>query len=88
MSRPIIAGPFVGEFGWELFSWQGYLRGKAKRGQHVFVFCRRGNAYLYKDFAAAVVELDFESTQQNTLTHVGATPSALARENLHRFSAV
>ena len=24
--KRLIAGPWVGEFGWELFAWQGYIR--------------------------------------------------------------
>ena len=29
-SDHLIAGPFLGEFGWELMQWQGYLRQLAK----------------------------------------------------------
>lgn len=46
----ILAGPWVGEFGWELFCWQGYLR-KLSEDAEVIVGCRPGHEYLYEDFA-------------------------------------
>lgn len=44
------AGPFLGEFGWELMKWQGYLRSfmSAEKGT---VYCKFGHSFLYKDFA-------------------------------------
>ena len=36
-SNQLIAGPFLGEFGWELMQWQGYLRQMSKFYKHVIV---------------------------------------------------
>ena len=53
----IFAGPWVGEFGWELFCWQGYLRQlafklKQNDSQSEFIVsCRPGHEVLYEDFA-------------------------------------
>lgn len=33
----IYAGPFIGEFGWELCCWQGYLRHLASQGEQTSV---------------------------------------------------
>jgi hypothetical protein len=49
----ILAGPWVGEFGWELFCWQSHLRELAA-GDDVdkMVVCGRlGHDAIYKDFA-------------------------------------
>ena len=47
----LIAGPFVGEFGWELFGWQGRVRYLSQFFSKTTVICRKGFSYLYKDFA-------------------------------------
>lgn len=49
--RRLIAGPFLGEFGWELFCWQAKLRLLSKNYEETFVLCRKGHEILYKDFA-------------------------------------
>lgn len=50
MSKVLLAGSWVGEFGWELFCWQGYLRSIANKFDKVIVICRTGNDVLYNDF--------------------------------------
>jgi hypothetical protein len=52
MNSPgLIIGPWIGEFGWELFSWQAYARSIARRFDKVVVISRPGNEYLYSDFS-------------------------------------
>jgi len=45
----IFAGPWIGEFGWELFCWQSYLR-KIASQYDVIVSSRQDREYLYRDF--------------------------------------
>jgi hypothetical protein len=47
----IIVGPWVGEFGWELFCWQAYARTATRHYNKVTVICKPGHEELYKDFA-------------------------------------
>ena len=47
----LVAGPWVGEFGYELFRWQGHLRALAPKYDRVIVASRPGHELLYKDFA-------------------------------------
>lgn len=47
----LIAGPYIGELGWEIMCWQGYVRRMAKRFKRVIVICRTGHEALYQDFA-------------------------------------
>jgi hypothetical protein len=51
--RRLLAGPFLGEFGWELFCWQARLRRISReRGyENAYVYCRPGHESLYEDFA-------------------------------------
>lgn len=46
----LFAGPFAGEFGWELLNWQPFLRWLAPQYQSVIVCIRKGNEALYQDF--------------------------------------
>jgi hypothetical protein len=45
------AGPWVGEFGWELCCWQGWLRRRARLGDRIIACSRPGHEALYEDFA-------------------------------------
>ena len=46
----LFAGPFCGEFGWELFGFQARVRQLAKRFDKVIVASRPSRRPLYKDF--------------------------------------
>lgn len=46
----LITGPWVGELGWQLMSWQGFIRRIAPRYKEVIVCCPRGHEALYSDF--------------------------------------
>jgi hypothetical protein len=46
-----MAGPFLGEFGWELLCWQAKLRAMSKQYSQTYVLCRSGHEVLYDDFA-------------------------------------
>jgi len=56
---PLVAGPWIGEFGWELMSWQGALRVIAE-SREVIVCCKRGHSFLYSDFTKRFVEHDLD----------------------------
>ena len=49
--RTLIAGPWVGEFGWELFAWQAYVRALSRKFDKTIIICRENSAALYADFA-------------------------------------
>ena len=51
----LFAGPWVGEFGWELMNWQGLVRKVASNYERVIVCCRPGNEALYEDFADEII---------------------------------
>lgn len=54
--KTIVAGPWIGEFGWELFAWQGYLRAiKSKYRVKMVVICRSTSNLLYSDFADEII---------------------------------
>lgn len=57
-NKKLFAGPFLGEFGWELFCWQGYIRHLSRSFNFTTVCCRKGHVGLYKDFADKIIEYD------------------------------
>ena len=78
-SRTLFAGPWVGEFGWELMHWQGFLRKLAPRYEEVIVSCRAGQEALYADFASRFVLHDIRGTADcNRLLDI-ANPQELDR---------
>lgn len=58
----LLAGPWIGEFGWELMQWQGRLR-KLSEQYEIIVACQSGHEYLYKDFAKNIITFDLRGGQ-------------------------
>ena len=56
--KVLFAGPFVGEFGMELFSWQGYVRALSKQFDKTIVASRPSNEFIYKDFCDEFIPFD------------------------------
>lgn len=48
--KRLVAGPWLGEFGWELMSWQAFVRKAAQGYDEVHVCSREGHEPLYRDF--------------------------------------
>jgi hypothetical protein len=46
--RHLIAGPYVGEFGYEVMQWQGYVRARRSAYESVHVLTYPGRDYLYE----------------------------------------
>lgn len=55
--KTLLAGPWIGEFGWELFTWQGYIRSIAPEYKRVIVSSRAGHEFLYEDFVDEFVPI-------------------------------
>ena len=47
----LVAGPWAGEFGWELFAWQAYVRALSRSFNHTVIVGRETSKSLYMDFA-------------------------------------
>ncbi|MHA2427216.1 MAG: glycosyltransferase family 9 protein [Candidatus Hermodarchaeia archaeon] len=58
-SGKLFAGPFVGEFGWELFAWQAWLRKHVRQHDYkeVVVATRPERFFFYEDFATHFVSV-------------------------------
>ena len=56
-SKHLLAGPWVGEFGWELFVWQAYIRSLSEIYDETYVICRKSSEPLYKDFTDKFINI-------------------------------
>ena len=56
--KRLIAGPWVGEFGWELFAWSAYVRALSKKFDHTTIISRENSKAIYEDFADSYVSFD------------------------------
>ena len=63
-SDTLFAGPWLGEFGWELMSWQGFVRKLSRNYSKTMVFCPQGREALYADFAAEIISHSFRGTAE------------------------
>jgi hypothetical protein len=57
----LVAGPFLGEFGWELMQWQGYVRWLSQFYKSTTVYGRAGSEYFYEDFASEFIIVNEKS---------------------------
>ncbi|MEN9352772.1 MAG: hypothetical protein RL318_97 [Fibrobacterota bacterium] len=78
-AHTLFAGPWVGEFGWELMHWQGFVRKLAPRYRKVIVSCRAGQEALYADFAHEFVLHDVRGTADCNRLLTVDNPDELAR---------
>ena len=53
--RRLVAGPFCGEFGWEIMSWQGLLRKLSVDYDEVIVSALSGHEPFYADFCTKYI---------------------------------
>lgn len=57
-NKVLLAGPWVGEFGWELFTWQGYVRKQSKNFEKTIVISKTGHEFLYSDFCDEFIRFE------------------------------
>lgn len=60
----LVAGAWIGEFGWELMTWIPHLRSVSNRYEKIIVICKSGHEYLY-EFADDFVNFDCSNEAGN-----------------------
>jgi hypothetical protein len=54
----LFAGPYIGEFGWEVAQWAPLVRARSRAFDRTFVAAPDRNAYLYEDFADKFIGIE------------------------------
>lgn len=62
-TKTLLAGPWVGELGWELFCWQGYIRKLSREYGKTIIICRSGQEFLYEDFSNEIYNYNSPTTE-------------------------
>ena len=75
----LFAGPWVGEFGWELMSWQGFVRKLSHHYAKTIISCRPGNQALYEDFADEFIPHQIRGVSECNVAHRIENPEELQR---------
>jgi hypothetical protein len=69
--RRLVAGSWVGELGWEIMSWQGYLRKLAVEYEEVIVCAPTGHECFYSDFSHQYIAYDHNGMRDCWWTRKG-----------------
>lgn len=59
--RNLLAGPFGGEFGWELMQWQGFVRTRRRCYNETHVLTYPGRDYLYEECRVHYHKIDLKT---------------------------
>ncbi len=78
-SDTLFAGPWVGEFGWELMHWQGFVRKLSRDYKKTVVSCRPGNEALYADFCSDFILHTIRGIAECNQAHAMENPEELQR---------
>jgi hypothetical protein len=57
----LVAGPFLGEFGWELMQWQGFIRQLSQFYKKTIVYGRPQSDFFYQDFVSEYRTVECDS---------------------------
>jgi len=80
LNKRLVAGPWIGEFGWELFAWQGYVRALAENFEETIIACRPSSRPLYEDFANDFIDINPPAGLADSFFIHGVDPGLYARE--------
>ncbi len=65
----LFAGPWLGEFGWELMNWQAFLRKLSVQYKKVIISCRPSSQAQYSDFCNDFVFHSIKGTPECNWAH-------------------
>ncbi len=78
-ARVLFAGPWVGEFGWELMNWQAWVRALAPRYEEVWVCSRPSSEALYADVFTRFIPHDIRGKPVHVIATEVQNPEERAR---------
>ena len=86
----LYAGPWVGEFGWELMGWQSHVREAARNYDKVVIGCDRASRAMYQGMPCEVEFLDVKRSIETSGSRAykdkaGSSVRALFRHHKHNW---
>jgi hypothetical protein len=86
IDKTLVIGPWVGEFAFEVFLWQGYMRLKSKNYKRTVVHGLPRYKYLYEDFCDEFI--DFPHNRSNSCMENIVYENCLSIENSEQFKSM
>lgn len=83
--KKIIAGPWFGEFGWELMRWQGIFRNLAHKGYEIVMVSRPGHEALYEDYIEDFIGIEAPPGGEADGWRINGQVPSLGRGLLDRY---
>lgn len=80
-NKTLLAGPWVGEFGWELFVWQAYVRALSRHYEETIIVCKKSSEPLYTDFADNFININISGVADSFFMY-GLNTDDLLRKTL------
>tara|TARA_R110002020_G_scaffold339183_3_gene554355 strand:+ start:8216 stop:9037 length:822 start_codon:yes stop_codon:yes gene_type:complete len=80
IDKTLIAGPWVGEFGWELFAWQAYIRALSRNFLKTIVIGRTNSKHMYSDFADEFFSCDIRTGDSDSFFMIGCDTNKILKE--------
>jgi hypothetical protein len=77
--RVLFAAPWVGEFGWELMTWQAFLRKVSAQYEKTIICCRETSRMLYADFCDEFIFHEIDGSANCHIAHHIQNPEELER---------
>lgn len=92
MKKNLYIEPYIGEFGWELFCWQGLVRKRALENDYekIVVACKTGHDFLYRDFSTEIINFDLDNDEEDMWNNKsgGSTPAMITQIESYRKLAM
>jgi hypothetical protein len=86
MKKTLLAGTWWGEFGWEIMSWQGYIRKLAENYDRVVISAPPGHEPLYADFCDTYVEHAIAGDKDCWMVHGDHRLKAMLEQDLQKMA--
>ena len=86
IDKTLVIAPWVGEFAFEVFLWQGYMRLKAKNYKKTIVYGLQRYKYLYEDFCSEYIE--FPHNRASSCMENIVYENCLSIENTEQFKDI
>jgi hypothetical protein len=81
--KTLLAGPYVGEFGWHLFFYQAYVRKLSRNYDKTIIIGRPKLGFIYKDFCDEYIEFNPESFKTDAYRCHGAKSANHIIKSIH-----
>jgi hypothetical protein len=82
---PLWCGPWIGEFGWELFHWQAYIRSFSNLGFKTIVVAPPHHKFLYEDHCHVFIEYETKVPHRKICERIEVDDIKISVDHWHTY---